>query len=83
MTVQDRIAPQVAVQADRYGNFQRQADPRDLAPTSAGIDHFRYFAGVIRAQEGASARSTTTPSPITSTSPSASSARSSRGTSRC
>ena len=47
------------------------------------IDHFRYFAGCIRAQEGSLvARSTTTPSPTTSTSRSASSARSSRGTSR-
>ena len=47
------------------------------------IDHFRYFAGAIRAQEGSlSARSTTTPSPTTSTSRWAWSARSSRGTSR-
>ena len=47
------------------------------------IDHFRYFAGAIRAQEGSHlARSTRTPSPTTSTSRSASSARSSRGTSR-
>jgi acyl-CoA reductase-like NAD-dependent aldehyde dehydrogenase len=47
------------------------------------IDHFRYFAGVVRGQEGSLSRSTTTPSPITSTSRWASSARSSRGTSRC
>ena len=47
------------------------------------VDHFRYFAGCLRAQEGAlSARSTRTPSPITSTSRWAWSARSSRGTSR-
>ena len=47
------------------------------------VDHFRYFAGAIRAQEGAHlARSTTTPSPITSTSRWAWSARSSRGISR-
>ena len=46
------------------------------------IDHFRYFAGCIRAQEGGCRRSTTTPSPTTSTSRSASSARSFRGTSR-
>ena len=46
------------------------------------IDHFRYFAGAIRAQEGGSPRSTRTPSPTTSTSRSASSGRSSRGTSR-
>ena len=47
------------------------------------VDHFRYFAGVhARAGRLAVARSTTTPSPITSTSRSASSARSSRGTSR-
>ena len=40
------------------------------------IDHFRYFAGAIRAQEGAHlARSTTTPSPTTSTSRSAWSAQ--------
>ena len=45
------------------------------------IDHFRYFAGCIRAQEGALPRSTTTPSPTTSTSRWAWSARSSRGTS--
>ena len=46
------------------------------------IDHFRYFAGALRAQEGRSRRSTRTPSPTTSTSRSASSGRSSRGTSR-
>ena len=46
------------------------------------VDHFRYFAGAIRAQEGSLRRSTTTPSPTTSTSRSAWSARSSRGTSR-
>ena len=46
------------------------------------IDHFRYFAGCIRAQEGASPKSTITPSPITSTNRWASSARSFRGTSR-
>ena len=45
------------------------------------IDHLRYFAGCIRAQEAGSPRSTTTPSPIISTSPSAWSARSSPGTS--
>ena len=40
------------------------------------VDHFRYFAGVLRAQEGAHlARSTRTPSPTTSTSRSASSAQ--------
>ena len=48
------------------------------------IDHFRYFAGVHpRPGRRHLARSTTTPSPIISTSRSASSARSSRGTSRC
>ncbi len=48
------------------------------------VDHWRYFAGALRAQEGAHlARSTTTPSPIISMSRSASSARSSPGTSRC
>lgn len=47
------------------------------------IDHFRYFAGAIRAQEARSASSTTTPWPTTSTSRWAWSARSSPGTSRC
>jgi len=46
------------------------------------VDHFRYFAGCLRAQEAPSARSTRTPWPTTSTSRSASSGRSSRGTSR-
>ena len=46
------------------------------------IDHFRYFAGCIRARKAASPRSTTIPWPTTSTSRSASSGRSSRGTSR-
>ena len=46
------------------------------------IDHFRYFAGAIRAQEGSLSRSTTTPSPITSMSRWAWSARSFRGISR-
>ena len=46
-------------------------------------DHFRYFAGVIRGEEGSSPGSTRTPSPTTSASRSASSARSSRSTSRC
>ena len=46
------------------------------------VDHFRYFAGCLRARKAASPRSTKTPSPITSTSRWASSARSSPGTSR-
>jgi acyl-CoA reductase-like NAD-dependent aldehyde dehydrogenase len=46
-------------------------------------DHFRYFAGCIRAQEGSAPRSTNTPPPITSMSPWVWSGRSSRGTSRC
>ncbi|MGH1557731.1 aldehyde dehydrogenase family protein [Caulobacter segnis] len=47
------------------------------------IDHFRYFAGCLaRRRRARSPRSTTTPSPTTSTSRWASSARSSRGTSR-
>lgn len=46
------------------------------------VDHFRYFAGCIRAQEAAPPRSTKAPWPITSTSRWASSGRSSRGTSR-
>ena len=46
------------------------------------VDHFRYFAGVIRARKAASAKSTTTPWHTTSTSRSAWSPRSSRGTSR-
>ena len=63
---------------------QRQAGPRDLAADlPLAVDHFRYFAGCIRAQEGAHlARSTATPWLITSTSRWAWSARSSRGTSR-
>ena len=46
-------------------------------------DHFRYFAAVIRGEEGRSRRSTRTRSPTTSTSRWASSGRSSRSTSRC
>ena len=46
------------------------------------IDHFRYFAGCIRAQEGALSKSTTTPSPTTSTNRWAWSARSSPGISQ-
>ena len=46
-------------------------------------DHFRYFASVIRGEEGGSRRSTRTRSPTTSRSPSAWSGRSSRSTSRC
>ncbi|MFO1046968.1 MAG: aldehyde dehydrogenase family protein [Geminicoccaceae bacterium] len=46
------------------------------------VDHFRYFAACVRAQEGSpQPRSTTTPSPTISTSPWAWSARSSPGTS--
>jgi len=47
------------------------------------IDHFRYFAGAIRAQEGGISKSITTRLPITSTSHLALLARSSLGTSRC
>ena len=47
------------------------------------IDHFRYFAGVIRAQEGGIAEIDHDTVAYHSTSRSASSARSSRGTSRC
>lgn len=46
-------------------------------------DHFRYFAGCIRAQEARRRRSTSTPWRITSTNRWAWSGRSSRGTSRC
>ena len=44
------------------------------------VDHFRYFAGCVRAQEGSSARSTKPPSRITFTNRWAWSARSFRGT---
>jgi aldehyde dehydrogenase len=47
------------------------------------VDHFRYFAGCIRAQEGGAAEINETPWPTTSTSRWAWSGRSSRGTSRC
>jgi hypothetical protein len=47
------------------------------------VDHFRYFAGATRSRRDGPPRSTRTPSPITSTSRSAWSARSSRSTSRC
>jgi acyl-CoA reductase-like NAD-dependent aldehyde dehydrogenase len=46
------------------------------------VDHFRYFAGCLRAQEGGISEIDETPSPTTSTSRWAWSARSSRGTSR-
>jgi aldehyde dehydrogenase len=47
------------------------------------VDHFRYFAGALRAQEGSISRDRRRPpSPITSTSRWAWSGRSSRGTSR-
>ncbi len=46
------------------------------------IDHFRYFAGVIRAQEGGISKSITTRSPIIFMNRSVSSARSFPGTSR-
>ncbi len=46
-----------------------------------GIDHFRYFAGCIRGQEGTISESTPTPWPTTSTSPWAWSVRSFPGTS--
>ena len=49
-------------------------------PLSA--DHFRYFAGAIRAQEGGVSQIDDDTTAYTSTSRSASSARSSRGTSR-
>jgi aldehyde dehydrogenase len=47
------------------------------------IDHFRYFAGAIRAEEGGISEIDKDTSPTTSTSRSASSGRSSRSTSRC
>ncbi len=47
------------------------------------IDHFRYFAGCIRAQEARSAKLRIPPSPIISTSRLALWGRSFRGTSRC
>ena len=47
------------------------------------VDHFRYFAGALRAQEGTLPSWTRTPSPTTSTSRWESSGRSSPGTSRC
>ena len=63
---------------------QRQADPRDESRRPAARRRpLRYFAGCIRAQKERSARSTTPPTLTTSMSRWASSARSSRGTSRC
>ena len=47
------------------------------------VDHWRYFAGALRAQGARSERSTTTRSPIATMSRWASSARSFPGTSRC
>ena len=52
------------------------------ADVPLAIDHFRYFAGVVRGQEGTLAESIRIRSPITSTSRSAWSGRSSPGTSR-
>ena len=46
-------------------------------------DHFRYFASVIRGEEGSISEIDKDTSPTTSASRSASSARSSRSTSRC
>ena len=53
------------------------------ADVPLAADHFRYFAGCIRAQEAAPPKSTSTPRPTISTSRWAWSGRSSRGTSRC
>ena len=47
------------------------------------VDHFRYFASVIRAEEGGISEVDKARSPTTSVSRSASSVRSSRSTSRC
>ncbi len=68
--------------AESYENGKpvRETLAADI-PLSA--DHFRYFAGAIRSEEGGSPRSTRTPTRITSTSPWGSSVRSSRSTSRC
>jgi aldehyde dehydrogenase len=53
------------------------------ADVPLAIDHFRYFASCIRAQEGGSAKLTATPWRITSTNRWAWSGKLFRGTSRC
>ena len=85
----NKIADRMEERSSCWRSSRRCDNGKPIRETIAAdlplaIDHFRYFAGCIRAQEGSLSRDRrTTRSPTTSTSRSASSARSSPGTSRC
>ena len=81
LKIADRIEAnleKLAVAETDNGKAVRETLNADV-PLAA--DHFRYFAGCIRAGKAALQRSTSTPRPITSMSRWAWSGRSSRGTS--
>jgi aldehyde dehydrogenase len=77
--MEERLEVLALVETLDNGKAIRETRAADIP---LAIDHFRYFAGCIRAQEAASARSTPPPTPTTTTSRWAWSGRSSRGTSR-
>ena len=83
--IADRMEENLELLARRRDLGQRQADPRDDRRRPAAGDRPFPLLRRLHPRPGRLdlRRSTTTPSPITSTSRSASSARSSRGTSRC
>ena len=77
--MQENLSVLAAVETIDNGKPIRETSFADIP---LAIDHFRYFAACVRAQEGTLSRSITRPLPIIITSRSASSARLSRGTSR-
>ena len=83
--IADRMEEKLDLLAMVETDRQRQADPRDDArrPAARRSTISAISPAACAPRKAASAKSTTTPSPIISTSRWASSARSSRGTSRC
>ena len=84
----NRIADRMEANLERLAVAETWDNGKPIRETRAAdlplaIDHFRYFASVVRGQEGTLAEIDRTRSPITSMNRSESSGRSSPGISRC
>lgn len=83
-----KVADRMEQNIELLANAETWDNGKPIRETSGAdvplaIDHFRYFASCVRAQEGGSAKSTAKPLRIISTNRSAWWRRLSRGTSRC
>ena len=86
--VLDRVADAIEENLEMLAVAESYENGKPVRETLAAdiplaVDHFRYFAAAARAEEGRISEIDEDTTPITSRSRSASSARSSRSTSRC